>query len=303
MHRLKILSIGLVGLASLLLSSGLPVSAQAEVRLTLTHGGLTREAILYRPTAHHTPLPTLLVLHGSGGDGRRMQQLTNFNHLADAEGFMVVYPDGVAREWNDGRIFRPSTVDDVGFISALIDRLVAEYGADPERIFASGISNGGLMSYRLACDLSGKIRGIAAVAANLARDLHPNCTPRLPIAVLIMNGTADPLVPYNGGEIMGGRGVVLSTEETVAFWRAHNQCTDRPEVQALPNRAPLDRTRVYLTAYQNCAAKVALYRIEGGGHTWAGGLQHLPAALVGRHSRDIDASAVIWAFFAATQPE
>jgi polyhydroxybutyrate depolymerase len=246
----------------------------------------------------------LIVLHGGGGTAEGMIRFTGFNQIADANGFIVVYPDGLDKSWNDGRVYRraPLVTDDVAYISALIDHLQAGQNIDPTRIFATGISNGGFMSYRLACELSDKITGIAPVTANLSVDLEASCAPSQPVKMLIINGTDDPLVPYDGGEVALpggiGRGKIRSTAATLDFWAAHNGCGGDRVIVDEPNRALFDRTRLQSTTLVGCDAPVKLFTVINGGHTWPGGSQYLPVGLVGRTSRDMDASQIIWEFFA-----
>jgi polyhydroxybutyrate depolymerase len=312
--------------------------AAASVHETLTWGGIRRSYHIYVPQGYsrNTAVPIVLVLHGGGGTGEGMVKLTGgrFNELAERDGFIVVYPDGVEKHWNDGRRIQSwrahkEKIDDVGFISAVMDEVGvrgSEFGVrdsqhptldmepgtlNPSRgtrhqsarpVFVTGISNGGLMSYRLACELSDKVSGIAAVTASLSEDLYRVCTPKKPVSVLIVNGTEDPLVPYNGGEIRVGRrklGKVISTDETVRFWVRHNRCEGSPEVARVPDRDRDDGTTVRKEAYAKCASEteVALYAVEGGGHTWPSGWQYLPKWFIGRVSREINGADEIWSFF------
>ncbi len=137
----------------------------------------------------------------------------------------------------------------------------------------------------------------------MAADLGPRCAPTAPVAVLVINGTADPLVPYAGGHVramFGLRGEIWSTDRTIAFWARHNGCAAPPVVRALADRDTGDGSHVIETDHGRCAAaRVRLLRVEGGGHTWPGGAQYLPAAWIGTTNRDIDASETIWRFFAS----
>jgi polyhydroxybutyrate depolymerase len=256
-----------------------------------------------------TPLPLLIALHGGGGTGKAMEKLTlgGFNKLSDRERFIVVYPEGIEKNWNDGREnvkYRAhrEKIDDVGFISALIDHLVKQYNIDVRRIYVTGISNGAMMSFRLACELSEKITAIAPVAGAMPENLPSRCTPSRPIPVFMISNTDDRLVPWGGGDVRFGRktfGRVLSVQETVKYWVNHNQCSSLPTISMEPDRDPKDGTRVRKELYNQCgeSSDVVLYAIEGGGHTWPGGHQYLPAWIVGKTSRDIDANEVIWDFF------
>jgi polyhydroxybutyrate depolymerase len=229
-----------------------------------------------------------------------------FNELADRDGFFVVYPQGIDKSWNDGRPDRISGahrkgIDDVGFFRALIEHLSAAYPIDSKRIFVTGISNGGLMSFRLGCGLSDKIRAIAPVTAQIPSAIEPLCRSESAVSLAIFNGTEDPLVPYNGGQITvvrKQRGEVLSTDETIWIWQNKNRCSSEARVTEFPALIA-DGTRVTKIEYTQCVAdsKVVLYRIDGGGHAWPDGRQYLPVRLIGRTSRDINACDEIWEFF------
>jgi polyhydroxybutyrate depolymerase len=278
---------------------------------SIIFAGLERTYRIHMPPSYDksTPLPLLIALHGGGGSGEKMEELTlrGFNRLSDKEGFIVVYPDGIEKHWNDGREnvkYRAhrEKIDDVGFISALIDYLVKQYNIDIKQVYATGISNGAMMSFRLGCELSEKIAAIAPVAGSMPENLPTRCSPSRSISVLIISNTEDPLVPWGGGEIRFGRqkfGKVLSVPESVKFWVNHNQCLSSPAISIEPDRDLKDGTRVRREAYNQCreGMEVALYAIEGGGHTWPGGYQYLPEWIIGKTSRDIDADEVIWDFF------
>ena len=203
-------------------------------KISFMHDSLKRSFRIHTPSDfnRNEQLPLVIALHGRGGNARSMILLTRkgFNRLSERDRFLVVYPDGIDRNWNDGRMDEEANdrahrdnIDDVGFISALIDSLITDYNVDPKRIYVTGISNGAIMSYRLACELSDKITAIAPVDGNMPLYILPGCSPSRPISVLAINSTDDPLVPYNGGEIHGSirrikLGKVLSADESVMFW-------------------------------------------------------------------------------------
>ena len=278
---------------------------------SIIFAGLERTYRIHMPPSYDksTPLPLLIALHGGGGSGEKTEELTlrGFNRLSDKEGFIVVYPDGIEKHWNDGREnvkYRAhrEKIDDVGFIAALIDHLAKQYNLDIKRVYATGISNGAMMSFRLGCELSEKIAAIAPVAGSMPENLPARCSPSRSISILIISNTEDPLVPWGGGEIRFGRqkfGKVLSVPESVKFWATHNQCSSPPNITWEPDKDPKDGTRVGKELYNQCRenSEVILYAIEGGGHTWPGGHQYLPAWIIGKTSRDIDVNEVIWDFF------
>lgn len=271
----------------------------------IQHDGLVRSYRLFIPSADtgQRSLPLVVVLHGGGSNSRQVMRYTAMNVVAEREGFFVVYPDGVRNRWNDGRIFEAAdlTIDDVGFIKTLVEALVAKHRIDTTRIYSAGISNGGHMSLRLACDLSDIFAAVAAVTANMPQDIVESCNPA-PIGILMMNGTNDPILPYEGGEVRvlnQGRGIVLSTEDSVSFWRDINGCYSAGDVVRIADSAPHDGATVSAMIYDTCefGYPVVLYRIEGGGHSWPGAPPYLADAAVGPTNRDINASEVIWRFF------
>jgi polyhydroxybutyrate depolymerase len=250
--------------------------------------------------------PLVVALHGRLGDGKAMAHLTGLDAVADEDGFVVVFPDGYEKSWNDGRGRSPASeagVDDVGFISALVDHAVASFRADARRVYVTGMSNGGMMTHRIGCELAAKIAGIAPVAGALPERGAPSCAPARPLSVVMFHGTDDSFVPYGGGEMQrGAGGRVLSAEASLAKWAALEGCAAGSTTVEL-DRDPSDGTSVERTQ-SVCPAgrQVALYTIRGGGHTWPGGWQYLPEGLVGRTSRDIDASRLIPRLFGISRP-
>src|SRR3954453_21116917 len=189
---------------------------------SITVDGRERAYTLHLPpaVATGTALPLVLVFHGGGGEGKQMPALTGMNAIADREGFVTAYPDGIDRNWNDGRYSQAIAtqrfnLDDVGFVSMLIDELAATLPIGRSRVFATGISNGGMFSQRLGCELADKGAAIAPVAGSLPGVLAPGCAPSRPMPVLMIHGDTDPLVPWNGGPVAGSgnRGRVLSVAD------------------------------------------------------------------------------------------
>ena len=249
----------------------------------------------------------VLILHGGGGGGGNMEWLTRqgFNRIADRDGAIIVYPDGVAHRWNDGRSDPHGNppdqkVDDLGFLRALPREISSSFPVDPRRIYVAGISNGGLMSYRLACDAADVFAAVAAVAANLSEELAPRCAPSRPVSVAIFNGTTDPIMPWSGGPIKvlwSARGTVLSTQDTTQRWVSLDRCAT-----ALQQHDPIagaDDGTTVVPWSTPCAGKteINLYEIRAGGHTWPGGEPYLGEWLVGKVSHQIDANQTIWQFF------
>jgi|APHig6443717497_1056834.scaffolds.fasta_scaffold33475_2 polyhydroxybutyrate depolymerase len=291
-----------------------PAISGKDLRTSFIKDSLKRTFNIHIPASFDktVQLPLVIALHGRGANGASMIFLTHkgFNKLADKDGFIMVYPDGIELNWNDGRMDEEAkdrahgeNIDDVGFISALIDSMIKDYNIDPKRVYVTGISNGAIMSYRLACELSHKITAIAPVDGNIPALLFPECSPSRPVSVLAINNTDDPLVPFEGGYIYGIRkinlGKVLSANESIEFWVNRNGCSVTPDVTEEPDNDPKDGTRVTRIQYINGieGTEVILYAVEGGGHTWPGGVQYLPAMVIGKTSRDFDANEVIWSFF------
>lgn len=265
-------------------------------------GGLTRTWLLHVPDKYSSlnPAPLLLALHGRLGDGKGMASLTHLSQVSDQYGFIVVYPDGYQRGWADGRgatTADQAGVDDVAFLSALIATLSSTYAINAQRVYVTGISNGGFMAQRLGCDLSAKVAAIAVDAATFPIDLAARCAPSHPMPVLLFNGTDDPLVPYQGGTVAMDRGEVYSAPQTAARWAALAGCAANPASATVPTIVN-DGTTVSDVTYSGCKsnALARFYTIDGGGHTWPGGTQYLPAAIVGKTTHNLDASQTLWAF-------
>ena len=284
-----------------------PSPVAALDRIELDVGGTSREAFVYAPPSLPPgKRPVVFAMHGGGGrgDGLARQVGRSLHRLANRDGFFVVYPHAFDRFWDFGEEAISDRldvrVDDRRYFEALLDDMPRRFAVDPRRVFVAGISRGGQAAYFMACSFPGRIRAIAAVTMPLPRFLVDSCRDAAPLGVAILNGTEDPLVPYEGGHIEfrgRKRGEVLSTDDTVAFWRERNGCSASPtsERRIDPER---DRTHVERFAWTDCQhAPVVLYRIEGGGHTWPSGTQYLPSFWIGRLSQDVDGSEEIWSFF------
>jgi polyhydroxybutyrate depolymerase len=275
----------------------------------LQFGGLSRTFRLHVPPNYDKKkaVPLLFVLHGGSGSGGNMGRFTGFNEIADSKGFIVVYPDGYDRSWNDGRdTAKHKEIDDVGFIASLLDYATRTYNVDRHRVYATGISNGAFMSTRLACSLADRIAAIATVAGTMSEAIAPSCNPPRPVPVLMIHGTKDPLVPFEGGEIaglfgLGQGGKTLSANGAAAKWAGHNKCSSNPQVSDLPDRDPRDGTTIKRSLFTHCDkdADVVLYTVVNGGHTWPGARQYLSERLIGKTSRDIDGSDIIWDFLSS----
>jgi polyhydroxybutyrate depolymerase len=260
-----------------------------------------RHAILVPPGPG--PHPTVVVLHGATISAATTLRGSGFAEAAARRGFTAVFPEGVRRLWNDGRTGGAGGPDDVAFLRALVERLVADHIAAADRVYLAGISNGGMMTLTMACRASAQFAGFGAVIASMPEGVPP-CEAR-PVPLVMVAGTADPMVPYqggtvglNGGQAFGGRGQVWGAERTARAFVERDGCGE-PTTAALPHRDPADRTHVERIAWLGCrdGTSVTLYRIAEGGHQVAGTRAFLPRIL-GASSSDIAAAEVILAVFA-----
>ncbi len=261
---------------------------------SLISSGRKREYLLYVPRNYDRsrPAPLVISLHGAGGWPVQQMETSEWNRVADSQGFIVVYPSadshGGPRVWAVTR--GPGLEKDVRFISELIDKLKADYHIDPRRIYANGLSNGGGMSFVLSCTLSDRIAAVGMVASAQTLPWSWCADPR-PIPMITFHGTADPAIPYNGGVSWISSESFPNLPLWVAKWARRNRCEAKP----IESIAATDVTR---REYTHCAdeASVVFYTLRGGGHTWPGG-GPLPEWLVGPNSRSIDATSEMWTFF------
>ena len=230
-------------------------------------------------------LPVLFVLHGGGrANGKEVAKRTGFNEIADKERFVVVYPDGVGNQWNDGRgasAFKNAKnkdVNDVAFLSELIDHVVATEKCNSKRVYFTGGSNGGMMTHRVGIELGDKIAAIAPMISNIPVDIIKSAKPKSKMPVLIMNGTEDPMIPYEGGAVgvLGRKyGKIVSTDESIRFWKKNNKISNTKTHQKLDDVNSKDESTVEVIRYGDKQSKypVVLYKIVGGGHTLPGRTQ------------------------------
>jgi polyhydroxybutyrate depolymerase len=249
-------------------------------------------------------LPLVIVLHGHGGTGKQIMNETGFNKLSDRDRFIVVYPDGLNKAWNDGRARSEKDLGDDGkFIVQLIDTLYKEYHIDTNSLFATGMSNGGFFSFYLAYKLSKIFLAIAPVCANIPKYFKDKYSLDEPLSLMLINGTEDPLVKYDGGKIgfkLGkSRGTSISTDETISIFKNLTKCEDVPKTEEMPDINTDDEC--YATKYTYSGGikntEVVLIKITNGGHAWPGGNQYLPKKLVGNTCKDFKGADVIWEFF------
>ncbi len=205
------------------------------------------------------------------------------------------YPGGGGRSGQSaGGESHATPADDNAFIDQMLDKLSSEYSVDTSRVYATGLSDGGFMAFRLGCTLSERFAAIAAVGATMPKTM--TCLPSHPLSTLMMNGTSDPVVHYNGGHV--GRYAVLSAEDSSKYWAKLDSCVSKPEHKKLPAREK-GGMKTEVDTYDDCqkGAQVALYSIDGGGNTWPGGEQYLVEKVIGKTSNDLNANDTIWSFF------
>ena len=274
---------------------------------SLEHDGLERKYFVHVSSTYtkDVPTPVVFVLHGGSGHPGAVEYQSGMNQVADKEGFIVVYPAGshpVFKDrllnWNDGRTAKnkeKNEVDDVGFINAVLDDLPNHFTLDRKRIYATGISNGGLMSFRLASELSQRVAAVAPIAAPRTPDEY-YASPTRPIAVMYFHGVQDTYAPYKGGspERSAFTASFLSAEEIIQAWVEHNGCPSTYTIREKEGGA----SRV---EYSPCkeGTEVVFWKLEDGGHTWPGGkkTKSEDKARVGNVNQDVIASQLMWEFF------
>jgi len=257
---------------------------------TLEHAGMTRTIRVHVPASYDPTrrTPVVLDFHGYTMSAQAQEDMTRLPAKADAEGFISVTPDGTGalRGWIGGACCgtpAQTGLDDVGFVASLLDQLEARLCVDPRRVYATGFSNGGFLSHRLACELSDRIAAIAPVAGMMGID---DCSPSRPVPVMHFHGTADTIVRYDGGGTTGYR----SAAETDAGWAMRNGC-DAATVESFANGDSRCATHTGCDG----GSEVTLCTVTGGGHTWPGG-GYFPA---GHITMDLSATDAMWTFFVA----
>lgn len=283
-----------------------PAAAGDAVSHTINVNGVSRSYLLYVPTGQSGKhLPAFIMMHGSGSTDARQELYSNFDAFAQAHGLVVMYPQGIENHWNDGRVIgHESMADDIGFMKAMLAEVTAQGVIDPKRVYAAGISNGGFMAQHMACVMPDPLAGIAVVAATQPVDAA--CPSPRPMPVIFFHGTADKLVPFNGGLIvpqLGNRGTAMSNAQAVAIWQKRNGCGAAQKTQ-VPAKDATDLP-VTIETY-SCPAGRGLENVivQGGGHTWPGAHQGwLITKILGPVTDNIDANATMWTFFQSQSPK
>lgn len=277
-----------------LISISFPSFTQQTINESIVHDNRLRTYILYVPSSY-TPdsqVPLVFNFHGYTSNAISQMEYGNFRAIADTAGFIIVHPMGTLfngnPHWNVGGWTIGSTTDDIGFTDALITEISAKYSIDQDRIYATGMSNGGYMSFLLACQLSQKIAAIASVTGSMTPQTFEACDPQHPTPIMQIHGTSDNVVPYFGANW------TESIETVMSYWVNYNNCNTTPTISSLPNINPGDGSTVQHFIYEGGEKGVTSehYKITGGGHTWPGTSIGGPGT-----NYDMNASLEIWKFF------
>ena len=267
--------------------------AQQTINASITHGGITRDYILYVPNSYvaGNQVPLVFNFHGYTSNAFQQMWYGDFRAIADTAGFIIVHPEGTLdnsgiTHWNVG--WGGSNVDDIGFTSALIDSISSEYSINQDRVYSTGMSNGGFMSYQLACELSDRIAAIASVTGSMNLGWFNSCNPNHPMPVMEIHGTLDPTVTYNTSSF------TESVPDIMDFWKNFNNCSNSPITTNVPNSNTTDGCTAEHQIWENGNNGVAVehYKIIDGEHSWPGAL--FPNGVT---NQDINASEKIWEFF------
>jgi len=267
-----------------------PIVQKGIVTTTLEVDGITRTYTLYIPESYtgSTSVPLVMCFHGYTGSATGIMNYSKFNEIAEKENFIMVYPHGTLLEgkshWNVGGWTLSSKVDDVNFVNELLDSLSENYAIDPSKIYSTGMSNGGYMSFLIACRLNNRIAAIASVTGSMTPQTFNDCNPEHPTPIMQIHGDSDKTVPYDGDSNW-----TMSIDEVINYWNTSNQCNTSPVTTTVPDTNKTDGSTVQIYEYsggQN-GVVVSHYKVFGGGHDWPGAWGN----------KDISASEKIWDFF------
>ena len=271
---------------------GLNLFSQQTINASITHGGLQRDYILYLPAAYDglTDVPLLFNFHGYTSNATQQMFYGDFRSIADTANFIIVHPEGTLDNSNTTHFnvgWGGSTVDDVGFTSALLDTLISQYSINQDRVYSTGMSNGGYMSFRLACELSDRIAAVASVTGAMVPTTLNSCSPSHITPVMQIHGTTDLTVPYNGAVWSS------SVPDILNYWKIYNSLNPTPFIEPILDVDPTDGSTVEREAYvdNNGCMIVTHFKINNGGHTWPGSPFD-----IGGTNYDIDASVEVWRF-------
>lgn len=267
--------------------------AQTTLNQSVWHNGVNRTYILYLPANYdgQEAVPLLFNFHGYTSNANAQMIYGDFRPIADTAGFIIVHPQGTLDDegkthFNVG--WGGSSTDDVGFTDLLLDSLIANYNVDESRVYSTGMSNGGYMSYYLACQLSDRIAAVASVTGSMTPLQYNGCSPTHPTPILQIHGTQDNVVPINGANW------TRAIDDVIQYWVNYNNCDTDPEINAIPNTNATDQSTVDHMVYKNGdnGVQTEYFKVNGGGHTWAGSA--IPNSGT---NYDINASQEVWKFF------
>lgn len=279
-------------LALLFIVFSTPAFSQTTLVKSFMHGGISRDYRIYIPASYtgSTSVPLLLNLHGYGSDATQQEAYGDFRAIADTANFIIAHPNGTfdgsfKRYWNS---YGFTTVDDLGFLSALIDTVDALYNIDLDRVYSTGMSNGGIMSYFLSCNLSSRITAVASVTGSMTYAMKSACGANHPTPTMQIHGTADAVVPYSGNSAF------IPMDSVISYWVNYNACNSSAVLTNVPNTNTTDGCTATRYDYTNgtSGSKVAFYKITGGGHSWPGAPVDIAVT-----NHDFEASIEIWKFF------
>jgi len=296
---------------AVLLTSSI-VFAQTLQSVDMTHDDFDRSYEFYVPNSYdsETETPLVVMLHGKTQTGSAMAQSTTMRRVADEHGFLLLYPDGIQNQWNyvlDVPFYYSESetqrLDDLAFLQAIIDELDADYNIDRNRMYVAGLSNGGFMTHRLACTGSDTFAAFASVAATAFTGLETLCEGANPIPFMLIHGTQDTIVPWNGHVMGEADGFPIYSNApaigTAGFWNDFNQCEGEITEEMLPELGDSEGTRAQLIQSTDCQGRGAFvfYAVIGGGHTWPGIVWDGMSHIVGPTNMDFNADEAIWDFF------
>lgn len=287
-----------------------PLDFPEFVNGTLSFQGNPRKYILHIPDSYdgRSNVPLVVFLHGGGGNAQTAQGFSNFNKVSDDNSFLMLYPQAFfetapdSYAWADGRGLAPDKlgIDDVGFVDALVTAIKLEYKIDNQRVYLCGFSNGSFLTQRIAFQKNSQFAAIGTLGGTMNASLFNTGNPGRALPMIYVFGTADPLVPVNGGYVSGNTSLepVKSVDDAVTFWKSNNNCQSTLAKVDVPNINLTDNSTVEVYQYTNCAcnADVKFFKVLGGGHTWPG--VPLPYAhSFGETNMDMQASVELWNFF------
>lgn len=266
--------------------------AQSQTLVSMSHDGLLRNFIYYKPSTWESSqtLPLLIVLHGLTQTATGIMEITDFNTIAEENNFIVCYPSGINNAWNANMNVSVSSTDDKGFIEKIVAYFQLNFNTDSQKQYLCGFSNGGFMSHKMACESEECFAAIATVSGNMSDTVYANCNPKYLTSILHMHGTTDAVVPYLGSITTG-----VSVSQTMDKWQQFLSCDPNPSSIDLPNPNLLDLSTVSRETYANCNnSSLELIKIANGGHQWPGISTFVGG--VGNINMDIYSPQVIWDF-------